>query len=112
MSETCACGTSFVRTEYQPEPHCPKCGQRPFLIDAADYYRRLVEEDPAHQLEEALLALEALVDNEPCRFDHHGYCQSHTIGLPCPVAVARNLLRRVGRLADDPEPVMTGEPTS
>lgn len=40
------------------------------------------------------LALRDLVDHEdePCRFDHHGYCQEHTLTKPCAVAVARALL--------------------
>lgn len=25
----CVCGAGFVRTEYQPGPHCPTCGRRP-----------------------------------------------------------------------------------
>jgi hypothetical protein len=43
-----------------------------------------------------LLALIAdLVDMEPCRFDHHGYCQAHgwlTGTAPCPHGRAQQLL--------------------
>lgn len=37
-------------------------------------------------------AIEALIDDEPCHKDHHGYCQSHGLNDPCEVAVARELL--------------------
>ncbi|HEV8639415.1 MAG TPA: hypothetical protein VG370_34840 [Chloroflexota bacterium] len=38
-----------------------------------------------------LAALRALlaVDDEPCRFDHHGYCQAHHVSAPCIVGQAR-----------------------
>lgn len=38
------------------------------------------------------LALDALVDDEPCEFDHHGYCQAHSLGKPCSNAVGKALL--------------------
>lgn len=41
------------------------------------------------------LALRDLLDaigDEPCRFDHHGYCQEHFISSPCEVATARHIL--------------------
>ena len=38
-------------------------------------------------------ALRGLVDNEPCHYDHHGYCQSHGPGsIPCEMEVARAAL--------------------
>lgn len=38
--------------------------------------------------------LRDLIDDDPCRFDHHGYCQTHGWLHPgrCPVARARELL--------------------
>lgn len=31
--------------------------------------------------------------DEPCRYDHHGYCQSHALDpAPCPVEQMRSLL--------------------
>jgi hypothetical protein len=42
-------------------------------------------------------ALEGLVDDEPCCFDHHGYCQTHGPGpIPCQMAVARAALTTPG----------------
>ena len=38
-------------------------------------------------------ALEGLVDDEECRFDHHGNCQTHYLGNPCEMATARAVLR-------------------
>lgn len=38
------------------------------------------------------LALDDLVDDEPCSFDHHGYCQAHSLGKPCSNATAKALL--------------------
>lgn len=37
-------------------------------------------------------ALAGVVDDEPCRFDHHGYCQAHFITDPCEMAIARAAL--------------------
>lgn len=33
---------------------------------------------PENALSHALDLLEAFVDEEPCSFDHHGYCQTHS----------------------------------
>lgn len=41
------------------------------------------------------LALRDLLDaigDDPCRFDHHGYCQAHFLSSPCEVATARHIL--------------------
>jgi hypothetical protein len=53
MSQTCPCGRPFVRTEYQPELHCPSCGSRPadtYMANirklAAAYDRRPPGEGP------------------------------------------------------------------
>ena len=43
----------------------------------------------------ALAVLRELVDTDPCRFDHDGYCQTHlgeTDNGTCPMADARSLL--------------------
>lgn len=37
-------------------------------------------------------ALESLLDDDKCRYDHHGYCQTHYLGDPCEVAEARRIL--------------------
>ena len=39
-----------------------------------------------------MFLLGKLVDDEPCRLDHHGNCQSHNLENPCSVARARDLL--------------------
>ena len=44
---------------------------------------------------ELVEALDGLIDDEPCRYDHHGYCQSHFITAPCEMAVARATLAKV-----------------
>lgn len=43
---------------------------------------------------ESLLRLIAeFVDDEPCRYDHHGYCQSHSLAeKPCPHETAKHVL--------------------
>jgi len=43
---------------------------------------------------ELLEALEALVDDEECRFDHHGYCQTHNLSNPCDMQRAREVITR------------------
>ena len=44
---------------------------------------------------ELVEALEGLIDDEPCRYDHHGYCQTHFITEPCEMAVARAALTKI-----------------
>lgn len=40
-----------------------------------------------------LALLEELVDPDPCWFDHHGYCQAHSLHMkPCPHERAKELL--------------------
>ena len=46
--------------------------------------------------------LEALIDDEPCTVDHHGYCQTHWGGEVdgrCEVAAAREFLRESAPVA-------------
>jgi hypothetical protein len=45
---------------------------------------------------ELVRALEGLVDDEPCRYDHHGYCQTHRLNNPCEMQVARAALKKAG----------------
>lgn len=61
--------------------------------------RRLAKRfDETEQLR-ALLG--RFVDDEPCRVDHHGNCQTHGHEQPCAVAEARRVLGRPER-ADRP----------
>lgn len=50
-------------------------------------YRALAEEADALRA-----ALTGLVDDEPCRLDHHGACQTHGASNPCAMAAARAAL--------------------
>lgn len=58
-------------------------GRRSWAIVCTDALER------ARRLEEAL---RLFVDDEECRYDHHGYCQEHGVTMPCRNAVARALL--------------------
>jgi hypothetical protein len=40
------------------------------------------------------VALEQLIDDEPCQYDHHGNCQAHNLGNPCGVAMAIKALAK------------------
>jgi len=42
-----------------------------------------------NQVARLLALLETFVDDAPCHFDHHGNCQTHYLGNPCNVALAR-----------------------
>lgn len=33
--------------------------------------------------DQLLAACEAALDPDPCRYDHHGFCQAHTLAKPC-----------------------------
>jgi hypothetical protein len=39
--------------------------------------------------------LEKLTDKEPCQYDHHGNCQNHNGGNPCPNAEWMDLKKRI-----------------
>lgn len=55
--------------------------------------QRTFERGMFHKLRDAL---RALVDDEPCSFDHHGYCQVHGPGgIPCEMQVAHDALAGV-----------------
>ena len=41
-------------------------------------------------------ALRQLVDYDECRHDHNGNCQTHGINNPCSMAIARDVLAKVG----------------
>lgn len=48
-------------------------------------------------VQELLSLLSELTDDMPCRYDHHGYCQSHWLHVkPCPNDRARLILSRQG----------------
>lgn len=44
------------------------------------------------RLRAALRGLLDCVGDEPCNFDHHGYCQAHFVTEPCEVLLARKAL--------------------
>jgi hypothetical protein len=46
--------------------------------------------------ERAIELLKTFVDDDPCRLDHHGNCQTHSLGNPCNVAEAREFLASLG----------------
>ena len=43
---------------------------------------------------ELLEALRGIIDDGPCRFDHHGNCRAHGPTQPCTMALARAALAR------------------
>ena len=45
--------------------------------------------------ERLLEVVEMLVDDEPCRLDHHGNCQAHNLENPCTTARARALIKEI-----------------
>jgi len=55
--------------------------------------RRIAEELMA-EINEFQASIRGLVEHEdePCWYDHHGYCQAHAIDLPCAIAVGRKLI--------------------
>ena len=60
----------------------------------------LKDADSAHVVhcvnmhDELVTALEGLVDEEECRYDHHGNCQTHAVNNPCEMEVARKALAK------------------
>lgn len=44
---------------------------------------------------ELVALLERLVDPDPCQYDHHGYCQAHSLDeYPCPHEQAKEFLNK------------------
>ena len=39
--------------------------------------------------------LELFIDDEECRFDHHGYCQEHGVTEPCRNQAAKDLIAKI-----------------
>lgn len=47
-----------------------------------------------HLRAQAMAILSDLIDPEPCKYDRHGYCQSHALhNRPCPHERAKQILR-------------------
>lgn len=52
-------------------------------------------EEDADDIVAAFDILADIVDDDPCRLDHHGYCQTHgwLNETPCPYGRAREIIR-------------------
>jgi hypothetical protein len=84
---------------------CVPCGPRraaakvkeaaALLASEAAWREREAARGARPTLTEACVVIRALIDEEPCRLDHEGFCQSHGATRPCAVAEARALLRRL-----------------
>ena len=60
---------------------------------ASDFQMSLqIDKQKDAKIEQLTGALRGVVDDEPCWFDHHGYCQTHVLGNPCEMAIARAAL--------------------
>ena len=74
---------------------------------ADDVFRLLDHIDGLTELARELAeALDRITDDEPCRLDHHGYCQEHSLTAPCHTAIAISILaqaRAAGLLDSDTE---------
>lgn len=62
------------------------------------------EDCPVCKLEaQNKVILEALVNlldpfkDDPCYYDHHGYCQAHFVSNPCPVEAAKEAIAAIGK---------------
>lgn len=79
----CTCDPAY-KIRGLSAPDCAYCN---YVDEVADW----------HLAEVKLLveALESLIDDEECSFDHHGYCQTHFSGSsPCVMDMARKTLKR------------------
>lgn len=60
---------------------------------ASDFAMSLqIDKQKDARIEQLTMALQGVVDDEPCWLDHHGYCQTHGLGNPCEMAIARAAL--------------------
>lgn len=71
---------------------CPVCESE------AEIRRHEVEAEGLRKfLGETLDTLEMMIDDNPCRYDHNGLCQTHRLNNPCEMQLARALLVLAGR---------------
>lgn len=59
--------------------------------DAADRIEALTAE--RDRLRDALTRLLEPFEEDPCYYDHHGYCQAHFVEADCCVAYGRGVLK-------------------
>jgi hypothetical protein len=73
-------------------------------IKAGDFYVAAIPDVPGRTLANARLiaaapdvyhALREFIDDEPCRLDHEGYCQTHQLTRPCIMVKAKNAIALV-----------------
>ena len=68
------------------------CWDNEFIAHSKDDITFLLSE-----LKRCREALDGLIDDDDCRFDHHGYCQTHFSGSsPCVMETARKALHPEG----------------
>lgn len=82
----------------RPREEWPQVRPIQHFVAAWDYQEERITALTAERTELRAL-LEEFVDScgeEPCRFDHHGFCQEHMSSPPCLVAEARKMLGRDG----------------
>lgn len=77
------CGATVLKTSYGTRNKCG-CGCRWWAVDVAWLNIRV---------DELTKLLNELTDDSECRYDHHGYCQEHSLGsYPCPHERAKKLI--------------------
>lgn len=67
---------------------------RGFGVIAAAPETAAERDKPKEINQELLKALEKMVDDEPCRHDHHGNCQTHDLSNPCNMAEDRTIIAK------------------
>ena len=83
-----------ICTGFKPDGHGDVdivYGPDPVTTEAADRIKQLTAE--RDRLRNALTRLLEPYGDDPCYYDHHGYCQAHFIEADCCVAYARAALK-------------------
>ena len=86
----------------EPTRYCPHCGGTGINCDYLNSRQPeapVSSEVPIPAVEELVSVLGDIVDETPCRFDHHGGCQEHGYlslenGEECPQGRAQRLIHR------------------
>lgn len=71
-----------------------KCGIEHDVTEQVNTDLLLMLDSVHDKLATLLTAAKSALDPDPCRLDHHGYCQAHSLGNPCEQKLLREAIEK------------------